>query len=54
MLLYNGWITLSEDDKTTRDIYESSYYKGSQLLMLYVQFNFNEVWITVSDVKQRI
>ena len=45
-LVDNGWKLFEGDDQTTYDKFESCYVKGSQLLILNVYFDLNEVWIT--------
>lgn len=45
-LIDNGWRLFKGDDETTSDKFESCYVKGSQLLILNVYFDLNEVWIT--------
>lgn len=41
-----GWSKFKGDDTSTTNKFESSFVKGSDLLILNVYFDFNEVWIT--------
>lgn len=42
----NGWTNLKGDDKSTTDKFESSFYKGSDIIIVNIYFDFDEVWIT--------
>ena len=45
-LFSSGWTEYKGDDRSTSDVFESSFVKGSDFLILYVCLDLDEVWIT--------
>lgn len=41
-----GWKQLEDDDAKTNNVFESGYYKGSDVMIVNVYLDTNEVWIT--------